>query len=253
MYILLTIAYDGSIYAGWQRQENAITIQEKLEDALSTLIKRPIQVKGASRTDAGVHAMGQRASFFAPDLLIPLNKLPMVLNGILPSDISVTDAIEVDESFNPRFDAKHKTYNYNIYNATYPNPLQARYSTFIPHNLKLPDMQKAAQQFIGRHDFSAFCATGSNAKTTIREIYSCDIENKDDGNKKGENSNLISISITGNAFLYNMVRIIAGTIVYVGLGKIPHYEIGNIIKSNDRTKAGKTMPPQGLILMDVCY
>ena len=244
MYILLTIAYDGTNYSGWQRQENAITIQEKLENALSTLIKHPIQVKGASRTDAGVHAMGQKAIFYAPDLQIPLKKLSMVLNGILPSDISVTNAIQVNENFNPRFDAKHKTYNYNIYNAPEPNPLKARYSTFIPHNLNLPNMQKATRQFVGQHDFSAFCATGSSAKTTIREIYSCEIN---------KSSNLITLSITGNAFLYNMVRIITGTILYVGMGKIPTNEISNIIKSKDRTRAGKTMPPEGLILMDVCY
>jgi len=245
MQILLTIAYDGTNYAGWQRQENAIAVQQKIEEALSAILNRSVTVQGASRTDAGVHAIGQRAAFTAPGLLVPLDKLPQVVNGLLPPDISVTAAEIVPNEFNPRFDAECKTYTYQIYNAAYPNPLFARYSAFVPQRLNIAAMQKAAVQFIGRHDFAAFCATGSSAKTTVREIYECNV--------KKQKSGTITLTITGNAFLYNMVRIIAGTILYVGLGKIPTIEIGEIIALKDRKCAGKTMPPQGLTLQNIVY
>jgi len=245
MQILLKIAYDGTNYAGWQRQENAIAVQQKIEEALSAILNRPVTVQGASRTDAGVHAIGQRATFTAQDLLVPLNKLPQVMNGLLPPDISITAAEIVPSEFNPRFDADRKTYTYQIYNATYPNPLFTRYATFVPQHLNLSAMQKAAKQFIGRHDFAAFCATGSSAKTTVREIYECAIKKQENG--------IITLTITGNAFLYNMVRIIAGTVLYVGLGKIPAAEINEIIASKDRKRAGKTMPPQGLTLQNIVY
>jgi len=243
--ILLTIAYDGTNYAGWQRQENAVAVQEKLEDALSILLSRDVTVRAASRTDAGVHALGQCAAFFAPDLKIPLDKFPTVLTSLLPEDISVTAAKIVPDEFNPRFNALKKTYIYNIYNAPHPNPLLSRYSAFMPHMLDISAMQKAAEYFIGKHDFAAFCATGSNAKTTVREIFACEISNQPNG--------LISLTITGNAFLYNMVRIIAGTVVYAGLGKIPPEKIPQIIASKNRTSAGKTMPSQGLVLTEVVY
>jgi len=243
MQILLTISYDGTSYAGWQRQENAITVQEKLEDALEILLKRRVQTQGASRTDAGVHALGQWVCFNAPDLRVPLDKLPVVLSGLLPPDISVTNAIVVRDDFNPRFNAKAKTYEYCFYNAPIPNPLLARYSAFVPQPLNFCDMQKAAHKFVGQHDFAAFCATGSSAKTTVREIYGCELY-------KHEN-NVIVLSITGNAFLYNMVRIIAGTLLYVGLGKIGPDDICKIIASKDRKMAGKTMPPQGLVLLNI--
>ncbi|MCL2387125.1 MAG: tRNA pseudouridine(38-40) synthase TruA [Defluviitaleaceae bacterium] len=262
MQILLTVSYDGTNYAGWQRQENAIAVQEKVEDALSELLARPIVVRAASRTDAGVHALGQRAVFSAPDLRVPLDKLPKVLCGLLPNDISITAAEAVPEDFNPRFNAKEKTYTYSIFNAPYPNPLLARQSAFVPEKLDMFAMQEAAKSFIGKHDFAAFCATGSSAKTTTREIMACDvirntaytpslIQPKDNSNL--QHHGLIALTITGNAFLYNMVRIIAGTILYTGLGKIPPDAIPDIIASKDRTKAGKTMPPQGLVLMEVCY
>ena len=245
MQILLTIAYDGTNYAGWQRQENAVAVQEKIEDALSQLLNRPVSVTASSRTDAGVHALGQQASFFAEDLRIPLDKLPMVLVGLLPSDISVTAAEAVPDGFNPRFAAKFKTYSYNIYNASSPNPLLSRYSAFVPHSLNIADMQKAAQAFVGRHDFAAFCATGGSAKTTVREIFACTVQKKPDG--------LVTMTITGGGFLYNMVRIIAGTVMYAGMGKIPADSIPQIIASANRTKAGKTMPPQGLVLVEVGF
>jgi len=245
MQILLTVAYDGTNYAGWQRQDNAIAVQQKIEETLSTLLARPVSVIAASRTDAGVHALGQRVCFTAPDLQVPINKLPIVLVGLLPPDISVTAAEIVPSNFNPRFDAQNKTYEYSFYNAPYPNPILARYSAFVPQKININNMHKAAQFFVDKHDFAAFCATGSSAKTTVREIYACAVEEKP--------GNIISLSITGNAFLYNMVRIIAGTVLYVGLGKLTHSDIPDIIKSKDRTRAGKTMPPHGLVLKNITY
>lgn len=243
MKVLLTVSYDGTAYAGWQRQENAIAVQQRLEDALSTLLKRRIIVAGASRTDAGVHALGQRASFDARGLRVPLDKLPNVLNALLPPDIAVIHALEVPENFNPRFDAIQKTYAYSIYTRT--NPLLARYNAFVPRPLNIKNMQEAAGHFVGVHDFAAFCATGSSAKTTTREVFMCQVEN-------GQNDTVV-ITISGNAFLYNMVRIIAGTLVYVGIGKIAPTDIPQIIKSCNRKLAGKTMPPQGLLLKNIVY
>jgi len=219
-------------------------------------------VRAASRTDAGVHALGQRAAFFADDLRVPLAKLPMVLNGLLPTDISVTDARAVADDFNPRFDAKQKTYIYNMYNAACPNPLLARYSAFVPHELNLAAMQEAAACFVGLHDFAGFCAVGSSAKTTVREVFSCTVSRNESEKcaffcgaaAGGEQENgMISLEICGGGFLYNMVRIIAGTVLYVGLGKICPASIPEIIASCNRENAGKTMPPHGLTLMRVEY
>jgi len=246
MKTLLTIAYDGTQYAGWQRQKNAIAVQEKLEDALLQLFNEPIIVAAASRTDAGVHAMGQRAAFCLDDMRVPLDKLPQVLNGFLPQDISVVAAEEVHEGFNPRFDAICKTYSYSYYNANIPNPLHARYSAFVPQGLDIAAMSRAAKSFIGKHDFAAFMATGGSAKTTVREIFACDITAE-------PGTNIVKLTITGGGFLYNMVRIIAGTLMYVGHGKINADAIPGIIRSLDRTQAGKTMPPQGLTLLAVRY
>lgn len=246
MQILLTVAYDGTNYAGWQKQENAVAVQEKLENALSELLGREVTTRAASRTDAGVHALGQRAAFFADDLRVPLEKLPAVLAGLLPTDISVTAAHAVPDEFNPQFDALRKTYIYNMYNAPHPNPLVARYSAFVPQSLDFAAMQKAAKFFVGKHDFAAFCATGGNAKTTVREVFGCAVS-------EAAHHGLLSLTITGGGFLYNMVRIIAGTVLYAGLGKIPPESIPGIIAAKERAKAGKTMPPQGLVLMEVEY
>lgn len=246
---LLTVAYDGTDYAGWQRQENAITVQEKMEDALTVLLKRDVRVTAAGRTDSGVHALGQRVAFHADDLKVPIEKLPMVLNGLLPSDICVSFAERVPTGFSPRFDAIDKTYRYRILNAPCPNPLLGRYSAFVPMNLDAYKMKEAAKQFVGRHDFAAFCATGSSAKTTVREIYSLKVDITD----HQQPATLIDIVVTGNAFLYNMVRIIAGTLVYVGIGKINPQSVKEIILSKNRKNAGKTMPPHGLTLMGVSY
>ncbi|MCL1842388.1 MAG: tRNA pseudouridine(38-40) synthase TruA [Defluviitaleaceae bacterium] len=260
MQILLTVAYDGTNYAGWQRQENAVTVQEKLEDALEKLLSRPVVVRASSRTDAGVHAIGQRACFSAPGLMVPVKKLPQVISGLLPDDVSVTAAEVVSSNFNPRFDAKFKTYFYNIYNADCPNPLAARYSAFVPQELDFEAMQKAAKSFVGKFDFAAFCATGGNAKTTVREIFDCKmLQNHflpwfSIGNQNStKTGDFFTLSITGGGFLYNMVRIIAGTVLYVGLGKIAPDAVPEIIASKERKKAGKTMPAQGLVLVEAGY
>ncbi|MCL2372467.1 MAG: tRNA pseudouridine(38-40) synthase TruA [Defluviitaleaceae bacterium] len=242
MQILLTVAYDGTNYAGWQRQENAVAVQEIVENTLAELLGCPVVVRAASRTDAGVHALGQRVAFFADGLKVPLDKLPVVLSGMLPADISVLAAQVVADDFNPRFNPVAKTYAYRIHSAPCPNPLLLRYAAHVPQELNLAKMQKAAQAFVGRHDFAAFCAAGSSAKTTVREVYSCQVDFADD---------VYTLTIRGNAFLYNMVRIVAGTVVYAGLGKVD--DVPGIIASLDRAQAGKTMPPQGLTLLRVEY
>ena len=242
MNILLTVAYDGTNYCGWQRQDNAVAVQQKLEEALSEIFRREVKTAGASRTDAGVHALGQRAAFSVDKISIPIDKLPLVINSHLPEDIAVQGAERVGEGFNPRFDARAKTYCYQIYNAPYSNPLIRRYSAFVPGELNVEKMIEAAPKFIGTHDFAAFCASGSGAKTTVRTIFDCNVS---------QEGPLIRMSVTGDGFLYNMVRIMAGTLLYAGMGKVD--DICGIIASGDRKLAGKTMPPEGLTLMEVMY
>ena len=242
--MLLTVAYDGTNYCGWQRQQNGPSIQQTLEEALAVLLARPVKTTASSRTDAGVHALGQCVAFDAPDLKIPPDKLPQVLNSLLPPDIAVQHARPVPPEFHPRFHPRHKTYLYQVLNTIIQNPLQSRYAAHIAQPLHFEAMQAAAHHFIGHHDFAAFCAAGHSAKTTTRYIYHCALTRQDA---------LLSLQITGNAFLYNMVRIIAGTLIYVGLGKIPPDAIPQIIADRDRTKAGKTLPPCGLTLVEVVY
>ncbi|MCL2204593.1 MAG: tRNA pseudouridine(38-40) synthase TruA [Defluviitaleaceae bacterium] len=244
MHILLTLAYDGTRYVGWQRQINGISVQQRLEEALAALLGHAVKTTASSRTDAGVHALGQRAAFHTQDMRIPLAKLPRVLNALLPTDISVSHAETVPDGFSPRFAAKYKTYIYHIHNAPVPNPLLRRYNAFIPHPLNRPAMEKAAPYFIGRHDFTSFCAAGGSAKTTVREIYACAVSADADS---------LALTVTGNGFLYNMVRIIAGTLVYAGLGKISPDSIPHILAAKNRSHAGKTLPPEGLVLAEVSY
>ena len=244
MRVLLTVAYDGSEYYGWQRQKDFVTVQQRLEEALSALLKREITVRGASRTDTGVHALGQRAVFADEEITIPVDKIPLAVNSFLPEDIVVTDAVEVDANFHPQYSVTDKTYEYKILNSDFKNPLLVRYTEHIRPKLDIDAMQRACPYFLGEHDFKAFCATGGSSKTTVRKIYSLDVE------KQGD---IITIRVNGNGFLYNMVRIIAGTLVYVGLGKLRAEDMGDIISSLDRTRAGKTLSPNGLTLMEVNY
>jgi len=244
LQILLTLAYDGTAYCGWQRQLNGISVQQRLEEALSALFDRPVAVKGASRTDAGVHAKGQRASFFLSELKIPIDKLPMVINSKLPADIAVNGAELVPVDFHPRFGAKVKTYCYAVWNDAYPLPQKRNYAWFVPARLNVADMAEGAKAVCGTHDFTAFCAAGGSAKTMVRTVYELEVS------QAGPE---IEIRVTGNGFLYNMVRIIAGTLVYVGQGKIKAEDVARIIDSRDRVAAGKTAPPQGLCLETICY
>ena len=241
--ILLTISYDGTNYSGWQKQKNAVTVQGEFDKACSTLFKTDVESIGASRTDAGVHALGQRAVIDV-DTSIPAEKIPLALNPLLPDDIVVTHAEEVGADFNPRFKALKKIYEYSIYNAPFRNPLYRNYSEYVRYELDLDSMRTACEAFVGEHDFRAFCASGNSSKTTVRTIYSLDIE------KDGD---FIKIRVTGNGFLYNMVRIIAGTLIYVGEGRIAPDDLPEIIASGDRRKAGKTAGPSGLVLVKIMY
>ena len=244
MRFLLTVSYDGTQYSGWQYQRNAVTVQEKLEKAVNEAFKQQVSITAASRTDAGVHALGQKICFSVENCKIPQEKIPLVLNSFLPKDIAVTAIQAVDADFNPRFMAKEKTYHYSIWHDKYPNPLIRHTTLFFPYRLEIGLMREAAEAFKGKHDFTAFCAAGSCALTMLREIYECRIEN---------NGCLITIIVRGNGFLYNMVRIIAGTLVSVGQEKILPSDIPSVIKSRNRTRAGPTMPAHGLTLIDIKY
>ena len=244
MQYLLTVAYDGTQYGGWQYQKNAVTVQEKLEDALYSVFKQRISVIAASRTDAGVHALGQRVCFSLEDCRIPTDKIPLVLNNSLPDDIAVTHITVVEDSFNPRFLAKEKTYHYKIWQNKYPNPLLRHTALFYPYKLDTSLMEEAAKMFEGEHDFAAFCAAGSSVLTTVRRVFECRLK---------IHSPMITIVIRGEGFLYNMVRIIAGTLIVVGQGKIPPDNVPSIIELGSRALAGPTMPAHGLTLFEIKY
>ena len=239
----LTLAYDGTNYHGWQFQKNAISVEETLLNAMRKLMGTVDCLQGCSRTDAGVHALNFVCNFKA-ETSIPAEKIPYALNACLPDDIRILGCEIVPEEFHARFDAKSKQYIYRIWNAPFNHPIQSRYSYFVPQQLNFDTMKEAALPFLGEHDFSGFMLSGSDVKTTVRTIYSLDLSKEE---------NVIAMKICGNGFLHNMVRIIAGTLIYAGLGKIPTADIPGIIASCDRTKAGITAQPQGLFLARVDY
>lgn len=241
--IKLTIAYDGTNYNGWQRQQNAMSIQQRVEEACSKIFGQDITITGASRTDTGVHALGQVACLQV-DTPIPPDRIPYALNTALPSDIVIVHAEERSMDFHPRFGAKKKTYEYKILNADFPVPQMRNYATFVYQKLDMIKIIESCQHCIGTYDFAAFCATGSSAKTTTRTIYDLS------ASKQGD---IITLSVTGNGFLYNMVRIIAGTLIEIGMGKKSPEQMTDIIMSRDRTQAGRTAPPQGLTLVKIVY
>ena len=215
-----------------------------MEESFSAVFKQSVSVTAASRTDAGVHALGQRVCFNVENCRIPTGKLPLILNSYLPDDIAVTAIETVGADFNPRYMAKEKKYHYNIWNGKTPNPLIRHTVVFFPYKMEIGLMREAAKSFEGKHDFAAFRATGSCVLTTVRDIYECRLDS--DGC-------LITIIIRGGGFLYNMVRIIAGTLVAVGQGKLRPSDIPLIIRSRERSEAGPTMPAHGLTLVAIKY
>lgn len=241
--VLLTIEYDGSAYCGWQRQLNGPSVQQKVEEALFKVTGERIGITGASRTDAGVHALGQRAHFDM-ESAIPADKVPFALNTRLPRDIRVTAGREVDGRFHARFDAAGKEYGYLIYNRRHPSALLRDLSAHVSVRLDECAMERACRHLPGTHDFAAFQAAGGTAKTTIRRIDSVSV---------GRQGDEIRLVIYGTAFLYNMVRIIAGTLIYVGQGRLPEDVFARAIETGDRLQLGPTAPPQGLCLNRVDY
>ena len=241
--IKLTLEYDGTNYCGWQMQPNAPSVQEALEGAIAKITGEKITVIGSGRTDSKVHALGQVANFHTKSK-IPEEKFILALNSMLPSDIAVNKSIEVSQDFHSRYDAKEKEYKYLIYNSKVRSPIKRNSSYFVNYELDIEAMALALKYFIGTHDFVGFMSTGSSIKGTIRTITEASLIEKDD---------TIEISIRGTGFLYNMVRIIVGTLVDIGIGKIDKDSIEEIINSKSRNKAGHTAPPQGLYLSKVFY
>ena len=239
--IMLTVAYDGTNYHGWQIQPNVITIESVLNEALSSLFKEEIHVIGASRTDTGVHALGNIA-VFDTEARMPGDKVSYALNQRLPQDIRIEDSREVPLDFHPRHCNSRKTYEYKILNREFPLPTYRLYAHFTYVPLDVTRMQQAADYLVGEHDFKSFCAIGAQVKTTVRTIYACDVE------KEGD---IITIRVTGNGFLYNMVRIIAGTLVQVGGGAIEPEAVKEILAKKDRSAAGPTAPAHGLTMMGI--
>ncbi len=239
----LTLKYDGTAYHGWQRQPNGITVQEVLEDALEKVFKKKIVVTGCSRTDAGVHAV-MHVSNFRCNTSIPVNKIPLVLNMYLPNDIRAYECSIESEDFNARYNTVEKTYRYRILNCEHNDPFIGRYAWHYPIKLDVDKMKEAAKYMVGERDFTAFMASGSSAKTTVRNLKRAEVE------KDGD---LITITVTANGFLYNMVRIITGTLVYVGNGKMSPESVKKILDEKDRRLGGVTAPPEGLRLEEVVY
>ena len=242
--IRLTIEYDGKDFNGWQKQPNKLNIQGTIEKAIEKITGEEIDLMASGRTDRGVHALGQVANFKTNSTL-PIEKFPIAINSNMKSSIRIKDAKEVDERFHSRLSCKRKTYRYVINNSKYGSSIYRNLETHIPVKLNVNKMKEAIKYFEGEHDFKAFKASGTSNKSSVRTIYKGEVIKKEDER--------IWIELTGNGFLYNMVRIIAGTLVDVGLGKIEPIEIKDIIKSKDRQKAGKTLATQGLFLVKVEY
>lgn len=241
--VKLVVAYDGTNYCGWQLQPNGITIEEVLNKALSDLLREPIAVIGASRTDSGVHAKGNVA-VFDTESRIPAEKICFALNQRLPEDIRVQSSKEVPLDWHPRKQNCVKTYEYKILNRRFPVPTQRFYSHFTYIPLDVEKMREGAAYLIGEHDFKSFCGTNAQVKTTVRTIYNIHIEKEQD---------MITIRIRGNGFLYNMVRILAGTLMEVGSGALKPSEIKEILEAKDRKMAGPTAPARGLTLLGIQY
>lgn len=248
--IRLRVAYDGTAYAGWQIQNNADTIEENLVRGLRDLLGEDIQLIGASRTDAGVHALGNVA-VFDTETRIPSEKIAIAVNHYLPEDIRVQSSEEVPGEFHPRYCDSVKTYEYRIVNTPIDVPTLQRYALFVYHRLDLAAMQEAAAFLVGTHDFSGFCSAGSQVKSKVRTVHNVEIY--DSPIRIGSDGREITIRVTGNGFLYNMVRIIAGTLIEVGQGRRNVLDVKEAVQRGQRNMAGPTAPAKGLTLVSIEY
>lgn len=241
--VKIVVAYDGTNYCGWQVQPNGITVEEVLNRSLSNLLGEKIEVMGASRTDSGVHSLGNVA-VFDTNTRMPADKIAFALNQRLPEDIVVQGSCEVPSDWHPRYQESTKTYEYRILNRTFRMPTRRLDTYFYHYPLDVEQMSEAASYLVGTHDFASFCAANAQVKSTVRTIYSCTAQKEND---------IITIRVTGNGFLYNMVRIIAGTLIEVGAGKRRPEEIKDILAAENRDAAGPTAPAQGLTMMGIEY
>lgn len=242
----MEISYDGTRYHGWQRQNNGISIQQKVEEILSSCLGEPIQVTGCSRTDAGVHALSYILHFDS-FMRIPAEKLADAFNSEHPAGIIAKRAWLTESTFHARYSAAGKTYRYAFWNARMRSPFTEQYSWHIPYPLKTEQMQKACSAFVGKHDFSGFMSAGGGQKTTVRTVRRCEML------KDLQWQEQWILEIEADGFLYNMVRIIAGTLAAIGNGKIAVSDLPDIVASCERSRAGQTAPPQGLFLKEVYY
>ena len=243
MRVKLTISYDGTAYCGWQIQPNGITVQEIINNAILNLTGEKVNVRGSGRTDAGVHAKGQVAHFDTKSS-IPPEKFAKALNTLLPPDIRVEKSQKAKDNFDACRSAKRKTYEYSMYQSEIEDPLKERYAIRVNVGLDLNKMRLACKMIEGEHDFKSFCSSGSGAQTTIRTVYSCKVISK------GKD---VKIVVSGNGFLYNMVRIIAGTLVKIGYGKMQLEDLAKMLEGKNRSLGGDTFPPRALCLKSVGY
>ncbi len=243
MKIKAILAFDGTNYHGWQIQNNAVTVQEVVNKALSRITGEEISVTGCSRTDAGVHALSYCISFDS-NTTIPLESLPLAVNTVLPKDIRFYSCKKAEEDFHARYSATSKTYIYKTDFGKIPNPFTTKYSYHFPYNSDIEEIKKAAKCFVGTYDFKGFMAAGGSQNTTVRTVNSLEVYAE---------GNMLTFEINADAYLYNMVRIISGTLLYVGCGKIKAQDIPDIIRSGDRTRAGITASASGLYLKEVFY
>lgn len=240
----MTVAYDGTEFAGFQRQPGKRTVQGVLEDVLTRLTENDVQITGAGRTDSGVHALGQ-VIHFDTSCPIPIDRWVRVLHHTLPCDLLVTKAEEVSTDFHSRKSACWKRYRYTLDTGKLPDLFQRRFRTHYPYRLDCARMNEAARHLLGTHDFTSLSAAKAQVKDRVRTLYHCEVQEKD--------SRIVMIEVVGSGFLYHMVRIIAGTLVDIGVGKTAPGDLPGILSAKDRSAAGKTFPPEGLTMMEVGY
>lgn len=246
--ICLVVAYDGTHYCGWQIQKNGVTIEGELTKGLRKLLREEIEVIGASRTDSGVHAMGNLA-VFDTESKIPADKIAVALNHYLPEDIRVQRSYEVARDYHPRYQKTEKTYEYTVLNTKIALPAWRYYSHHVYQDLDMAAIRAAARELEGEHDFSAFCSVGSQVKSKVRTIY--EISFQEEPVVVGNGGKIIRFRVRGNGFLYNMVRILVGTLLEVGMGRRTVESVREALVTGERQKAGPTAPPQGLMLLEI--